>query len=203
MSDGGLSIASQQVVGTAGALAGDIRSGESYGSDQFSQIEVTSTQLTGGQWVGPVVRSQNGGQDSYTAIYFWNYGNPQLRIYKRTGGTWTQLGGSYASGPLAAGTQLTLSAVGSRISLQQDGTVRLAVTDSALTGGAPGLMTFDSATADNWSGGTLADVLGWGTVSGLSGTLVLQDNGGDDLTPDQRRHVPVRDPASPRRPATT
>ena len=35
MSDGGLSIASEQVVGTAGALAGDIRSGESYGSDQF------------------------------------------------------------------------------------------------------------------------------------------------------------------------
>ena len=182
MSDGGLSIASQQVAGTAGALAGDIRSGASYGSDQFSQIEVTSTQLTGGQWVGPAVRSQNGGQDSYTAIYFWNYGNPRLRIYKRTGGQWTQLGGSYASGPLAAGTQLTLSAVGSRISLQEDGTVRLVVTDGALTGGAPGLMTFGTATADNWSGGTLAMYSVGGTVSGLTGTVVLQDNGGDDLT---------------------
>ena len=74
---------------------------------------MTSTQLTGGQWVGPVVRSQNGGQDTYLGIYFWNYGNPQLRIYKRIGGQWTQLGGSYDSGPLSAGTQLTLSAVGS------------------------------------------------------------------------------------------
>src|SRR5436305_15204819 len=61
MSDGGLSIVSQQVVGTA-ATAGDIRVAESYGSDQSSQVEVTSTQLSGGQWMGPAVRSQNGGQ---------------------------------------------------------------------------------------------------------------------------------------------
>ena len=31
------------------------------------------------------VRSQNGGQDTYLGIYFWNNGNPQLRLYKRTG----------------------------------------------------------------------------------------------------------------------
>ena len=30
------------------------------------------TQLSGGQWVGPAVRSQNGGQDTYLGIYFWN-----------------------------------------------------------------------------------------------------------------------------------
>ena len=86
MSDGGLSIASQAVLGTADAQAGDIRTAESYGSDQFSQIEVTSTQLTGGEWIGPTVRSQNGGQDTYLGIYFWNNGNPQLRLYKRTAG---------------------------------------------------------------------------------------------------------------------
>ena len=95
MSDGGLSIASQQVVGAAGTHAGDSRAGESYGSDQYSQIEVTSTQLTGGQWIGPTARSQNGGQDSYLGIYFWNNGTPQLRLYKRTAGSFTQLGGSY------------------------------------------------------------------------------------------------------------
>ena len=41
------------------------------GSDQYSQVEVTSTQLSGGQWVGPTVRSQNSGQDTYLGIYFW------------------------------------------------------------------------------------------------------------------------------------
>ena len=61
-------------------------------SDQYSQIEVTSTQLSGGQWIGPTVRSQNGGQNTYLGIYFWNSGSPQLRLYKRTAGTWTQLG---------------------------------------------------------------------------------------------------------------
>ena len=161
MSDGGLSIASQAVVGTADAQAGDIRVAESYGSDQFSQIEVTSTQLSGGEWIGPTVRSQNGGQDTYLGIYFWNNGNPQLRLYKRTAGTFIQLGNSYNSGPLPAGTKLTLSAVGSTISFQQDGTTRIAATDTTLTGGAPGLMTFGAATADNWTGGTPKYVLGW------------------------------------------
>ena len=71
---------------------------ETYASDQYSQVEVTSTQLTGGQWIGPAVRVQNGGQDTYLGIYFWNNGSPQLRLYERSAGTWTQLGGSYNSG---------------------------------------------------------------------------------------------------------
>ena len=87
MSDGGLSISSQAVLGSS-ATAGDIRVGETYAGDQSSQIEVTSTQLSGGQWIGPAVRMQNGGQDMYLGIYFWNNGNQQLRIYKRSAGTW-------------------------------------------------------------------------------------------------------------------
>ena len=50
---------------------------------------------------------QNGGQNTYLGIYFWNNGSPQLRLYKRTAGTWTQLGSSYNSGPLPAGTTLS------------------------------------------------------------------------------------------------
>ncbi len=82
---------------------------------------MTSTQLTGGQWIGPAVRMQNGGQDMYLGIYFWNNGTPQLRIYKRSAGTWIQLGSSYNCGPLAAGTLLQLTAVGSTISFLQNG----------------------------------------------------------------------------------
>ena len=63
---------------------------------------------------------------------------PQLRLYKRTAGTFTQLGTSYNSGPLPAGTKLTLPRPGSTISFQQNGTERIVVTDSSLTGGAPG-----------------------------------------------------------------
>ncbi len=114
MSDGALSIAAQPVVGTSG-IAGDIRIAESYGGDQSSQIELTPTQLSGGQWVGPAVRARNAGQDTYLGIYFWNSGSPQLRLYKRIAGTWTQLGNSVDTAPLPAGTTLTVTATGSTI----------------------------------------------------------------------------------------
>jgi hypothetical protein len=185
MRDGGLSIVSQQVLGTANAQAGDIRTAESYGSDQYSQVEVTSTPLPVGDWIGSAVRSQNGGQDTYLGLY-WNdqgTGRYELQLYLRKAGSWVQLGSTYTlGGPLPAGTKLTLSAVGSRISFQQNGVERVAATDTTLTGGAPGLMTFGAATADNWAGGTPSAYSIGGTVSGLSGTMVLQDNGGDDLS---------------------
>jgi hypothetical protein len=42
LNDGGMAISSQAVTGTAGTgVSGDIRTAESYSSDQYSQIEVT------------------------------------------------------------------------------------------------------------------------------------------------------------------
>ena len=182
ISDGGMSISSQVVAGATGGTTGDVRTAESYPSDQYSKVEVTSTQLTGGQWVGPAVRVQGGGQNGYLGIYFWNSGNPVLRLYKRSGGSFTQLGGGYVSGALAAGTQLEVTAVGNKISFLQNGVQRVSVTDGSFTGGGPGIMAFGSARADNWAGGPAAAYSVGGTVSGLSGTVVLQDNGGDDLS---------------------
>jgi len=186
ISDGALTITSQTVAGTAsGGTTGDIRTAETYGSNQSSQVEVTSTQLTGGQWMGPAVRMQNGGQSTYLGIYFWNSGSPQLRLYKRISGSYVQLGSSYSSGALAAGTQLQLQASGSSITFLQNGVARISVTDTSLTGGAPGVMAFGTGRADNWAGATLAAGPSYtvgGTLSGLNGgTLVLQDNGGDNL----------------------
>ena len=93
---------------------GDIRTGESYGSNQFSQVQLTSTQLTGGQWVGPAVRSQAGGQDGYVGIYYWDNGSPEMMLFLRDNGNWTQLG-SYSTSPLAAGAQVRLTVVGSTL----------------------------------------------------------------------------------------
>ena len=152
MSDGALSIASKAVVGTS-ATAGDIRTAETYGSDQSSQIQLTSTQLSGGQWIGPAVRMQSAGQNAYLGMYFWNNGAPQLRLYKRSAGTWIQLGSSYNSGRLGSGTTLQVLAVGTRISLLQNGVERVVATDTSVTGGAPGIIAFGKAKADNWVGG--------------------------------------------------
>ncbi len=83
--------------------SGDIWNAETFTSDQYSQVEVTSTQLTGGQWIGPMVRAQNSGKTAYVGIYYWNNGSPELMLFKRSGGNWTQLGSTYNCGPLAAG----------------------------------------------------------------------------------------------------
>ena len=182
MPDGGMAISSGAVTGKAGQTTGDMWTEDTFTSDQFSEVGVTSAQLTGGQWVGPAVRAQAGGQDVYVGIYFWNNGSPVLMLFKRSGGNWTQLGNTYNSGPLAAGTTLELEAVGSTISFLLNGTQVISATDSGITGGAPGIMASGAAEAGSWSGGDAADYTIGGTVSGLSGTVVLRDNGGDNLS---------------------
>jgi hypothetical protein len=153
-SDGGLAIVSQQVAGTASAgVSGDIRTGESYDSNQYSQIEVSATQLTGSQWIGPAVRVQAGGQEAYVGIYNWNNGSPNLEVFERNGGNWIQLGSTYNSGPLAAGTQLKLMVVGDTVAFLQNGVERIAAAATDLSGGAPGILANGTPQADNWAGG--------------------------------------------------
>ena len=104
-------------------------------------------------------------------------------LFKLLNGNWTELGARYAAGTLAAGTQLTLIATGSTLTFAANGVVRISATDTSLTGGAPGIMANGAATAGNWAGGNADDTytIG-GAVSGLTGTVVLQDNNGDNLT---------------------
>ncbi len=188
ISDGGLAIVSQAAAGTASAgVSGDIWTAGTFTSDQYSQVTLNSTQPTGSQWIGPMVRAQNSGQDAYIGIYYSNNGSPDLMLFKRINGSWTQLGSTYNSGALAAGTQLQVQAVGSTISFLQNGVQRISATDTSLSGGAPGIMSYGTGQVGNWSGGDVGGSGGTtytvgGTVSGLTGTVVLQDNGGDNLS---------------------
>jgi hypothetical protein len=159
ISDGGLSIRSHAVTGRTG-LTGDIWAAGTFTSSQYSQIEVTSTQLTGGEWIGTAVRAQHRGQDAYVGVYFWNDGKPELLLFKRGAGNWTQLGGT-SSGPLAAGTKLKLVAVGDTISFLENGFPCLTVSDRSLSGGAPGIMIYGSGTAGDWSGGDASGAIGF------------------------------------------
>ena len=124
-------------------------------------------------------------------------------LFKRSGGNWTQLGSSDVSGPLAAGTQLTLSVSGSALTFAENGSVVISATDTTLTGGAPAIMAYGSPLGDNWVGVGATSAVGsatvGGTLSGLNGTVVLEDNGGDPLSLSAQT---ARSPSPPRWPRT-
>ena len=116
-------------------------------------VEATSTQLSGGQWVGPAVRLQNGGQNGYLGIYYWNSGSPELVLDEERG----ELDGARQRVHFRAAGGRDATRAGGRG--QHDllpGEWRPAHrgSDGSFTGGAPGIMAYGNATADNWSGGT-------------------------------------------------
>ena len=82
------------------------------------------------------MRAQNAGPSLYVGIYFWNNGSPALMLFKRVSGDWTQLGSTYASGALAAGTPLTLTVIGSTLTFAQNGVTRITASDTSRPGGA-------------------------------------------------------------------
>lgn len=136
MSGHRLVISSHAVTGTsASGVSGEMRASNAFTNDQYSQVEVTSTQLTGSQWIGLAVRAQGGGQNAYLGMYWWNGGSPELKLFLRHAGNWTPIGSVYNSGPLAAGTKLELMAVGNTISFLENGVQRISAADSTLSGG--------------------------------------------------------------------
>ena len=105
MSDGGLAISSQVVIGTNAAYSGDIRTGETYASDQSSQIEVTSTQLSGGQWIGAGGQSPKRWPEPLRRPLLVEQRQSCADGVQAHQRHWTELGSPYASGALAAGTR--------------------------------------------------------------------------------------------------
>ena len=180
MTGHGLVISSRAVTGTdTDGNSGDLRTKEVYAGDQYSQVEITRIRLTGTQWIGPVVRGQHRGRDGYVGIYYWDNGRPELMLFKRSAGTWTQLGRSYKSGPLPDRTRLRLEAVGNTLAFLLDGVQVITATDNSLTGGNPGIMANGTASAGNWSGGDAGfGVTYASTASGIATyNVVSSDNG--------------------------
>jgi hypothetical protein len=115
-----------------------------------------------------------------------------LLLYRRVNQTDFILLGSYNLGAtLAPGTQLTLTAVGSTIALAENGVAKITVTDTTLTGGSPGIMTYDAAKADNWAGGDATavpppqplQITPTGSANGIdSYSVVSADDGGGTQT---------------------
>jgi putative esterase len=197
LSDGRLKISSHVAAGTnVSGASGDIWASRTFTGDQYSQIKVTSAQLTGNQWIGPAVRVQDDGQNAYLGIYWWNSGKPELKLYLRRAENWTQIGDVYDSGPLPAGTRLELIAVGNTISFLQNGIRRISVANNTLSRGAPGIIAYGTAKADSWSGGDASsfEVNYSGTdARGIKSYDMVSDNNG--YGPQILRVLPPADPA--------
>ena len=107
-------------------------------------------------------------------------------VFKRTSGNWTAARLALRVGRTGVGHPADPHRHRLDLRFAENGVVRISATDTTLTGGAPGIMAYGTAQADNWVGvgttGTTGTYSVGGTVSGLSGTVVLEDNGGDDLS---------------------
>lgn len=180
MSDGGLAISSGVAAGTnAGGNSGDMWTADAFTSDQFSQVSLTSQQLTGTEWVGAAVRAQARGRTAYVGIYFWNNGSPELMLFRRGGGEWSQLGPTVSTAPLAAGTVLALTAVGNSLAFSVNGAQKIGVTGGQITGGAPGIIMNGTAEAADWTGGNAGFQVSYQSTNARVDTYnVLSSNNG-------------------------
>ena len=166
-------------VGTASALNSAYWSASTFGNDQFAQA--TMPDSSGTQY-GPGIAVRLGSTKGY---FLW-YGNSPNTVSLWKMGSSTSWSTLKQSGPLTispATDVWRIQVVGSTISGYQNGNLFVQATDTSIKSGSPGVwLYYSSDQITNWSGGDVAPYSVGGTGSGLSGTVVLQDNGGDNLT---------------------
>ena len=165
--------------GTASKLNSAYWSASTFGNDQFAQASLPNS--SGNQY-GPGIAVRLSGSKGY---FLW-YGNSPntVSLWRMDSSTsWTQLKQSGTLTVSPSSDVWKIQAVGSTISGYQNGNLVVQATDTNITSGSPGVwLYYASNQIDNWSGGDVTTYSVGGTVSGLSGTVVLQDNGGNDLS---------------------
>jgi hypothetical protein len=171
--------------GTASSLNSAYWSASTFGSDQFSQGTLPAS--SGGNY-GPGLAVRLSGTKGYF-LWYGNSGNTVSLWRMDSASSWTQLKASSTLTVTPATDVWKIQVVGSTISGYQNGNLVVQTTDTSITSGSPGVWLYYAANQiDNWSGGdaTAAPTtysVG-GAASGLAsgGTVVLQNNGGNDLT---------------------
>ena len=184
--------------GSAGTLNSAYWSANTFGSNQYAAASFPNSSGTN---FGPGIAVRLSGSKGY---FLW-YGNSAstVSIWRMdSSSSWTQLKAS-AKLTVAATDVWQLQAVGSTLTGFQNGKQVVTTTDTNYTTGAPGIWMYYAANQiTNWSGGDVATTPTYsvgGTASGLSGTVVLQDNGGGQPVGDGQRLLHVPDPARQRR----
>jgi hypothetical protein len=167
ISSGGMSILSNELIGSSGSQLGNIRTGETYTSNHYSQCTVGSVALVTGGYIAPSVRNQDNA-NGYVLLYFDNGGVYQLGLYKKVAGSYTNLT-TTTIGVQAQGTTIQLIAEGSTLQALVGGSPVFAIVDTTFTsGGVPGVESYDANSLDNWAGGNAA--------TGTIGAALATDN---------------------------
>jgi hypothetical protein len=122
-------------------------------SDQYAQIEITSTSVTATQWTGVAVRISEDGREAYIGVCKTHAGKSDLMIVKQRYGKWVQLGRTYRCRQLPGGTELRLVAAGSTIAFMVNSVIRIAAGDNSLFHGVPGIMINGAVEAGSMSAG--------------------------------------------------
>jgi hypothetical protein len=158
-SDGTMTIAGNEAKGVSAALAGNYRSGESYGNDQWAQCTVGSLNNISADFIGLSLRHNAGTNAEYAALAFDNGGTPELDLYYRTApGAYTLiLKRADGLATVAQGDTLRFFVVGNQLVFQKNGVTLLSTTDNHVpSGGSPGTSSFGLVTLDNWAGGNVS-----------------------------------------------
>lgn len=151
-------------VGAGGQGEGNYWSADSFTGDHFSQATFTGTLLPD-VWGAVRVRCSASADTYYSGgIDVGDNGDSRRRIWKTVAGTRTQLQNEPVD--IALGDVVYLEAVGTDITLKINGVVSCTVSDSAISGGSPGIGSRSSSAGpgassfvmEDWSGGDVGAV---------------------------------------------
>jgi hypothetical protein len=140
--------------GVAGTANGSHWIGSVASDDQFCQVTIPILPSPG-DWVAPAVRMSREG-DQYYNVICWNNGggNYSFELFYRNGG-WTQIG-STVGWTAHAGDVIKLEVIGDSIRVYLNGTAVMAVTDTNIAWGQPGIVySSNTGALDDWTAGNV------------------------------------------------
>jgi hypothetical protein len=145
-----------------------------FGNDQWTQAVVSACSSS---YVGLVVRASSSASTFYRVYWNGTAGTSSVAFYmdKEVGGTYGGTLHTSTSTTVNIGDVLTFCAIGSTLSLYQNGNLLIRVTDTTISSGNPGIFlqpggAVTEAALSTWKGGNFGNSIG-GNV-GIAGATV-------------------------------
>jgi hypothetical protein len=149
---GVFAVASNQVYGNSSAQSDAAYTGATFTNNQYSCLTL-ATGGPDGSYLGPAVRVSSTAVTAYFAE--WAQSSATINIQSVVAGSY---GLSSSSVPVTIGHEYCLRAVGSTLTLTDNGTTVLTATDSSIASGYAGIAAYGNGTSytgSNWRAGNL------------------------------------------------